>query len=184
MVVIRLARHGAHKAPFYRIVVADQRKKRDGRIIEQVGTYDPLKNPSVIDLDVEKVDEWIAKGAQPSDRVAKIISIVKGEPLPSKLASRIANKEEQIKKAQEEAAKKAAEEAAKKAAEEAAAAAEAEAEAADDDAASEDEAVAEESGSEQVTEEQVEEAAKDEEAAVEAEDDAAAAEAEEAVEGE
>lgn len=124
MVVIRLARHGAHKAPFYRIVVADQRKKRDGRIIEQVGTYDPAGDPSVIDLDVAKVDEWIAKGAQPSDRVAKIIASVKNEPLPEKLAQRIANKTE----ANRIAAKKAAEEAARKAAEEAAAAAEAEAE--------------------------------------------------------
>lgn len=129
MVVIRLARHGAHKRPFYRIVVADQRKKRDGRIIEQVGTYDPNGNPSVIDLDIEKVDEWIAKGAQPSDRVAKIIASVKGEELPAKLAKRIADKTAANKAAAEEAAKKAAEEAAKKAAEEAAAAAaEAEAE--------------------------------------------------------
>lgn len=128
MVVIRLARHGAHKAPFYRIVVADQRKKRDGRIIEQVGTYDPTKDPSVIDLDVAKVDEWLAKGAQPSERVWKIIAMVKDEPLPAKLAERIAKKTEANKKAAEEAAKKAAEEAAKKAAEEAAAAAEAEAE--------------------------------------------------------
>ena len=121
MVVIRLARHGAHKAPFYRIVVADQRKKRDGRIIEQVGTYDPAGDPSVIDLD-------IAKGAQPSDRVAKIIASVKNEPLPEKLAKRIADKTEANRIAAEEAAKKAAEEAARKAAEEAAAAAEAEAE--------------------------------------------------------
>ena len=123
MVVIRLARHGAHKRPFYRIVVADQRKKRDGRIIEQVGTYDPNGNPSIIDLDIEKVDEWIAKGAQPSDRVAKIIASVKGEELPEKLATRIANRTAAKKAAEEEAAKKAAEEAAKKAAEEAAAAA-------------------------------------------------------------
>lgn len=94
MVVIRLARHGAHKAPFYRIVVADQRKKRDGRIIEQVGTYDPAGDPSIIDLDIAKVDEWISKGAQPSDRVAKIIASVKNEPLPAKLAERIANKTE------------------------------------------------------------------------------------------
>ena len=113
MVVIRLARHGAHKRPFYRIVVADQRKKRDGRIIEQVGTYDPNGNPSVIDLDIEKVDEWIAKGAQPSDRVAKIIASVKGEELPAKLAKRIADKTAANKAAAEEAAKKAAEEAAK-----------------------------------------------------------------------
>ena len=104
MVVIRLARHGAHKAPFYRIVVADQRKKRDGRIIEQVGTYDPAGDPSVIDLDVAKVDEWIAKGAQPSDRVAKIIASVKNEPLPEKLAQRIANKTEANRIAAEEAA--------------------------------------------------------------------------------
>ena len=129
MVVIRLARHGAHKAPFYRIVVADQRKKRDGRIIEQVGTYDPAGDPSIIDLDIAKVDEWISKGAQPSDRVAKIIASVKNEPLPAE-ANRIAA---------EEAAKKAAEEAARKAAEEAAAAAEAEeAEEAEDDEAGEE----------------------------------------------
>lgn len=138
MVVIRLARHGAHKAPFYRIVVADQRKKRDGRIIEQVGTYDPTKNPSAIDLDVAKVDEWIAKGAQPSDRVAKIIATVKGEDLPEGLAKRIANRTEVLKKKAEEEAKKAAE-AAKKAAEEAAAA-----------AAAEEEAVAEEKPEEDV----------------------------------
>lgn len=140
MVVIRLARHGAHKAPFYRIVVADQRKKRDGRIIEQVGTYDPAGDPSIIDFDIAKVDEWISKGAQPSDRVAKIIASVKNEPLPAKLAERIANKTEANRIAAEEAAKKAAEEAARKAAEEAAAAAEAEAEAeeAEDDEAGEE----------------------------------------------
>ena len=139
MVVIRLARHGAHKAPFYRIVVADQRKKRDGRIIEQVGTYDPAGDPSIIDLDIAKVDEWISKGAQPSDRVAKIIASEKNEPLPAKLAERIATKTEANRFAAEEAAKKAAEEAARKAAEEAAAAAEAEeAEEAEDDEAGEE----------------------------------------------
>lgn len=143
MVVIRLARHGAHKAPFYRIVVADQRKKRDGRIIEQVGTYDPLKNPSAIDLDMDKVNEWIAKGAKPSDRVAKIISVVTGEPLPAKLAGRIEKKSEQLRIEAEEKAKKEAEEAAKKAAEEAAAAAEAEAEAAEAEGDAEAEADAE-----------------------------------------
>ena len=142
MVVIRLARHGAHKAPFYRIVVADQRKKRDGRIIEQVGTYNPLTDPSTIDLDMDKVNEWIAKGAQPSDRVAKIISEVSGEPLPAGLAKRIENRTEANRIAAEEAAKKAAEEAAKKAAEEAAAAAEAEAEG--EEAAEADEAEASE----------------------------------------
>lgn len=129
MVVIRLSRHGAHKAPFYRIVVADQRKKRDGRIIEQVGTYDPKGDPSIIDIDIEKIDAWITKGAQPSDRVAKIIASVKGNELPKGLAMRIANKTAANKAKAEADAKKAAEEAAaKKAAEQAAAAEEAQAE--------------------------------------------------------
>lgn len=106
MVVIRLARHGAHKAPFYRVVVADQRARRDGSFIEQVGTYDPKKNPSEINLNLEKIDAWIAKGAQPSERVAKLIAIVKGEPLPAKSAARAALKAEEKKAA--EAAKAAA----------------------------------------------------------------------------
>ena len=90
-------------------------------------------------MDIAKVDEWISKGAQPSDRVAKIIASVKNEPLPAKLAERIANKTEANRIAAEEAAKKAAEEAARKAAEEAAAAAEAEeAEEAEDDEAGEE----------------------------------------------
>ena len=122
MVVIRLARHGAHKAPFYRIVVADQRKRRDGRIIEQVGTYDPKGDPSIINLDVEKVDEWISKGAQPSETVAKLIATVKGEPLPAKIQARA-----DLKAAEKVAAEKAAAEAAAKKAAEEAAAAEAEA---------------------------------------------------------
>lgn len=122
MVVIRLARHGAHKAPFYRIVVADQRKRRDGRIIEQVGTYDPKGDPSIINLDVEKVDEWISKGAQPSETVAKLIATVKGEPLPAKIQARA-----DLKAAEKAAAEKAAAEAAAKKAAEEAAAAEAEA---------------------------------------------------------
>ena len=130
MVVIRLARHGAHKAPFYRIVVADQRKRRDGRIIEQVGTYDPKGDPSIINLDVEKVDEWISKGAQPSETVAKLIATVKGEPLPAKIQARA-----DLKAAEKAAAEKAAAEAAAKKAAEEAAAAEAEAaeEAAEDE---------------------------------------------------
>lgn len=122
MVVIRLARHGAHKAPFYRVVVADQRKRRDGSYIELVGTYDPTLEPSGIKLDIEKIDEWIAKGAQPSERVAKLIAIVKGTEKPAKVQARAA-----LKAAEKAAAEKAAaEEAARKAAEEAAAAAEAE----------------------------------------------------------
>ena len=64
-VKIRLARHGAKKRPYYRVVVADGRMPRDGRYIEEVGRYNPLTNPKTIDIDIEKVDEWMAKGAQP-----------------------------------------------------------------------------------------------------------------------
>ena len=71
-VKIRLARHGAKKRPFYRVVVADERMPRDGRFIEQVGVYNPLTHPHVIDLDLEKIDAWMAKGAKPSDSVSQI----------------------------------------------------------------------------------------------------------------
>ena len=74
-VKIRLRRIGAKKAPFYRIVVADSRYPRDGRFIEEIGTYDPTKNPSVISVDMEKADKWIATGAQPTDTVKKILKI-------------------------------------------------------------------------------------------------------------
>ena len=75
MVKIRLRRMGAKKAPFYRIVVADSRYPRDGRFIEEIGTYDPTRNPSVINLDMEKANKWIATGAQPTDTVKKILKI-------------------------------------------------------------------------------------------------------------
>jgi len=68
-VIIRLRRMGAKKAPFYRIVVADSRYPRDGRFIEEIGTYDPLKNPSAVTVDNDKVKAWIANGAQPTDTV-------------------------------------------------------------------------------------------------------------------
>ena len=74
-VKIRLRRMGAKKAPFYRIVVADSRYPRDGRFIEEIGTYDPTKNPSVVNLDVEKANKWIATGAQPTDTVKDILKI-------------------------------------------------------------------------------------------------------------
>lgn len=64
---IRLARHGRKKAPFYRLVVADSRSPRDGRFIEQLGTYNPMTDPSEIKVDVEKAVEWLKKGALPSD---------------------------------------------------------------------------------------------------------------------
>ena len=78
-VKIRLRRMGAKKAPFYRVVVADSRYPRDGRFIEEIGTYDPTKNPSVINVDVEKANKWIANGAQPTDTVKKILKISTGE---------------------------------------------------------------------------------------------------------
>lgn len=86
-VKIRLARHGAKKCPYYRVVVADGRSPRDGRLIEEVGRYNPLTNPKTIELDLEKVDAWIAKGAQPSSAVSHLIDIVRtGAPAPEKKA--------------------------------------------------------------------------------------------------
>ncbi|MDU0459260.1 MAG: 30S ribosomal protein S16 [Geobacteraceae bacterium] len=70
---IRLARAGAKKRPFYQIVVADERCRRDGRFIENVGTYDPTKNPAVIKLNNEKAQAWLDKGAQPTDTVRQIL---------------------------------------------------------------------------------------------------------------
>lgn len=73
-VKIRLARHGAHKAPYYRIVVADSRARRDGRYIEQVGTYNPLTEPKKVTMDLEKIDAWIAQGAKPTETVERLIA--------------------------------------------------------------------------------------------------------------
>ena len=72
-VKIRLRRMGAKKAPFYRVVVADSRFPRDGRFIEEIGYYDPTKEPSVINIDAEKAKKWIANGAQPTDTVKDIL---------------------------------------------------------------------------------------------------------------
>lgn len=72
-VKIRLRRMGAKKAPFYRIVVADSRYPRDGRFIEEVGTYDPTKNPAVVTVDSEKAKKWLATGAQPTDTVKALL---------------------------------------------------------------------------------------------------------------
>ena len=68
-VKIRLARHGSKKRPYYRVVVADSRSPRDGRLIEEVGRYNPLTNPKTIDLDIEKINDWQSKGAQLTDAV-------------------------------------------------------------------------------------------------------------------
>ena len=73
-VKIRLARHGAKKRPYYRIVVADSRAPRDGRFIEEVGRYNPCTDPAYVQFDLEKVDKWIANGAQPTDTVASLLA--------------------------------------------------------------------------------------------------------------
>lgn len=73
MVVIRLARGGAKKRPFYRVVAADKRMPRDGRFIEQVGTYDPRAEKGSINLTLDRVDYWLKVGAQPSDTVKSLI---------------------------------------------------------------------------------------------------------------
>ena len=73
MVKIRLRRMGAKKTPFYRIVVADSRYPRDGRFIEEIGYYDPTKEPAVVKIDAEKAQKWIANGAQPTDTVKALL---------------------------------------------------------------------------------------------------------------
>jgi small subunit ribosomal protein S16 len=70
---IRLARAGAKKRPFYQIVVADERSRRDGRFIENMGTYDPTKNPAAVKLNEEKIIAWLGKGAQPTDTVRQLL---------------------------------------------------------------------------------------------------------------
>ncbi|MBS7369072.1 MAG: 30S ribosomal protein S16 [Oscillospiraceae bacterium] len=72
-VKIRLRRMGAKKAPFYRVVVADSRYPRDGRFIEEIGYYDPTKDPVVVNIDTAKAEEWIKKGAQPTDTVKRLL---------------------------------------------------------------------------------------------------------------
>lgn len=73
MVKIRLRRMGAKKAPYYRIIVADSRSPRDGRCIEEIGTYDPLTEPTTIAVDAEKAQQWIKNGAQPTDTVKALL---------------------------------------------------------------------------------------------------------------
>ena len=135
---IRLARGGAKKRPFYRIVVADSRRARDGKFIDQVGTYNPMlpkDSPERVKIDVEKTKDWIAKGAQPSDRVTLFLS--KLDVVEKPVITEKTKKHLPKKKAQERlAAAKEKEEAAKAEAEapaeaEAEAPAEAEAEADD-----------------------------------------------------
>lgn len=76
-VTIRMSRHGAKKKPFYRIVVSDQRFPRDGRYIEQVGTYDPRASSGGVKIDQAKIDTWIKKGAKPTQTVSELIKKTK-----------------------------------------------------------------------------------------------------------
>ncbi len=73
MVKIRLTRLGAHKRPYYRVIVADSKARRDGPFIEIIGTYDPLKEPSEIKIDTDKAKKWLQRGAQPTDSVKRLL---------------------------------------------------------------------------------------------------------------
>ncbi len=119
-VKIRLARHGAKKAPFYRIVVADGRARRDGRFIEMLGRYNPRTTPSTVEVDVEKVDAWVAKGAQMTETVEKLVAIARGEKTAPVEAAKPSKKSVAKVAADAKAAEKAAADA-KEAAEKAAA---------------------------------------------------------------
>ena len=117
---IRLSRGGAKKRPFYRIVVADSRRARDGKFIDQVGTYNPMLPKDSLErvkIDVEKTKDWIAKGAQPSDRVTLFLSkldVVEKPVITEKTKKHLPKKKAQERlaaaKEKEEAAKAAAEE--------------------------------------------------------------------------
>ena len=74
-VKIRLRRMGAKKAPFYRVIVADSRSPRNGRFIEEIGTYDPLTDPATINIDADAAKKWISNGAQPTDTVKALLKI-------------------------------------------------------------------------------------------------------------
>ena len=107
MLKIRLARGGAKKRPYYQIVVADSRSPRDGRFIERVGSFNPLlgkDSPDRIKLNTDRIQEWLGKGAQPTDRVARFLS---GEGLVKWEHGNNPNKAQPGKKAQERAAARA-----------------------------------------------------------------------------
>lgn len=110
-VKIRLARAGAKKAPFYRVIAADGRATRDGRFLEILGRYNPRTEPSFIELDLEKVDAWIGKGAQPTEAAAKLIAIARGDKVAPEVTARPSKKAvakvEADKKAEADAAAKA-----------------------------------------------------------------------------
>ncbi len=147
---IRMSRAGSKKRPYYRIVIADSRSPRDGRFIDRVGSYNPMlpKDAERVKLDMEKIADWYAKGARPSDRVARFMH----EAAPDTYAWKHGdnpNKGKPGQKAQERVAEKAEKEADKKAAEEEAKAAAAEAAAAPAEEAPAEEAAAEEAPAEE-----------------------------------
>ena len=102
-VKIRLARAGAKKAPFYRIVVADSRSPRDGRFIEILGRYNPRTQPSTIELDVEKTKAWVAKGAELTETAAKLLKIAETPAAEAPKPKRAPSKKAQAKAAADEA---------------------------------------------------------------------------------
>lgn len=115
---IRLARAGARKRPFYRIVVADSRRPRDGRFIEKLGTYNPLlrpDDPDRVTLNEDRVRHWLGNGARPTDRVARFLGAARIIPMPARgnnpIKGRPGKKAQERLKAAEEAAAAAAEEA-------------------------------------------------------------------------
>ena len=91
-VKIRLARAGAKKAPFYRVVAADSRAPRDGRFIEILGRYNPRTQPSTVEIDLAKVDVWLAKGATPSETAGKLIAIARGEKTAPEVGKTVSKK--------------------------------------------------------------------------------------------
>lgn len=111
-VKLRLKRMGAKQKPFYRIVAADSRSPRDGRFIETVGTYDPIKKPAIITIDEEKVMKWLGNGAEPTDTVR---SIFKQQGIMAKFAaSKVKTSKKEVKKEEKEEVKKEAPKAATK----------------------------------------------------------------------
>ena len=110
-VKIRLARAGAKKAPFYRVVAADSRAPRDGRFIEILGRYNPRVEPSMIELNMEKVDAWLANGAEPTETVTKLIAIVKSDAAAPAQVAAVSKKARTKAEAEAKAAAKAAQEA-------------------------------------------------------------------------
>ena len=81
-VKLRLMRMGKKKQPTYRVVAADSRSPRNGRFIEIIGTYDPRQEPSVVKIDTDRAHDWISKGAQPTETVARLIKVAEAQPAP------------------------------------------------------------------------------------------------------